>query len=123
MNEENKENGSEQIQGETFKDALGLPANQHAKKKAKEAAAKKAGKKDGLSKQFYSIRNGKMLMITATPKGAYSTYIGRTKKMTKDQIQKTVADWSKQGLYIDEYDSQNLVGKAREEMAVKAPKK
>lgn len=102
----------------TFKEAVGIPANEHAKKKAKEKSD--LAKKSKPEEIFYTIKNGKILQVKVKPNGAYSTYIGRKAKMTKDAYESNVKAWKAEGKWLSEEDYQEKVSEVQAKLAEKA---
>lgn len=92
-------------QDQSFAEVKGAPAIEHQKKLAREKKAQsKAPKK---SKQFFTVKDGKVLSITVKPNGAYSTYVGTKAKMekkSKGSYETQVKLWKKDNLWVAEED-------------------
>ena len=66
---------------QSFAEVKGSPAIEHQKKLQREKKAlSKVPKKQ---KQFFTVKDGKVLSITVKPNGAYSNYVGTKTKMEK----------------------------------------
>lgn len=94
------------------KDERGNPANEHAKKLAKENSAKKIKP----VKTLYTVKDGKVLRIDVKPNGAYQSYIGNYKK-NKDAINTLIKQWEKEGIWIPEHAVEEAVSKIVAEFA------
>lgn len=106
------------LAGETFKESTGIPANAHAKKKAKEKSdAQKSSNK--LEKIFFTIKDGKILKIKVKPNGAYSDYVGKKSKLTKDAFEANLKKWKADGQWLSEDDYQDKVSEVQKELADK----
>lgn len=77
----------------------GNPANEWAKKLAKDNANKKAKP----FKTIFTIKEGKVLKVDIKKNGSYSSYIGNAKK-NKEQIAPLISQWKKQGVWVDEFE-------------------
>lgn len=110
-----------QEQNVEFKDAAGIPANAHAKKLAKEKE-KIQKLKSQLVKVFFTIRNGKVLQITAKPNGAHSSYLASERKYKKsigaDAFNAQIAKWKKEGSWVEPHDH-TVLNEAVAELAEK----
>lgn len=111
----------EQTEGtaaKTFKEATGIPANEHAKKKAKEKSD--LAKKDKLEEIFYTVKSGKILQIKVKPNGAHSNFVGNKKKLSKDEFEAAVKKWKAAGAWISEEDFDEKTSEVRIKLAEKA---
>lgn len=88
------------------KDDRGNPANEHAKKLAKEASTKKVK----LVKTIYTVKDGKVLRIDVKPNGSYSSYIGNYKK-NKEQINVLIKQWEKESVWVPEHQVEESISK------------
>ena len=88
------------ISNKEFKNQAGLPANQHAKKLAKEKV--EAQKQEKPEVILHTIRGQKILRIKVRHNGAYSDYVGSTKKMKKPEIDKIIENWKKENSWAHE---------------------
>ena len=93
-------------QGET-----GNASIEWAKLKAKE----KSQRKEKPSKSFYTQKDGKILLVTVKYNGAYSSYIGNNRKH-KEQLKPLIAQWKKEGSWVDEHDHEEFIKTAIEEL-------
>lgn len=91
------EPGLESSGDETFAESQGLPANAHAKKLAKEKAAKE--KKATPKGVFYTIRGTKILKVMVKPHGTYTDYIGNMKRH-QDGLEPMVKKWKAEGVWV-----------------------
>lgn len=89
---------------DTFKEMVGLPANEHAKKKAKE----KSAKKPAFQKEVYTIKNGKILRVVLKPNGAYNTYVDSLKKIGQAKYKVMVDKWLKEGKWVHEHEAEDM---------------
>ena len=90
---------------------------EHAKKLVREN--KKKAKLPKKEKQFFTVKDGKVLSIKVKPSGAYSTYIGTKKKWDKKDkngYSVTVAKWKSDGLWVSEEDYNEKCSKIIEEL-------
>lgn len=72
------------MEPKSFSDMPGLPANEHAKKLAKE----KSSKKSETQEDFYTIVGDKVKHVAATARGLKTLqYIGKKSKMGAKQFQ------------------------------------
>lgn len=97
---------------------------EHAKKLAREA--NKAAKKPKNQEQFYTVKDGKVLLVKFKSSGAYSTYVGNKKKwdkLDKGAYAKTVGAWKDKGLWISEEDYQEKSAQIIEKLQAKENKK
>jgi uncharacterized lipoprotein NlpE involved in copper resistance len=102
----------------SFAEVPGSPAIEHQKKLAR--AKKVAAKVAKPSKQFYTIKDGKVLSIKVKQNGAYSTYVGTKAKMekkAKGSYFSQVKVWQKAGLWVSEEDFQEHCEKIKDELA------
>ena len=84
----------------TFRESRGLPANEHAKKVAKETNSKKQ-KRD--ARNFYTlIDSKKLLLITVKASGLYTSYFGSVKKIGKDVLDVKIKQWKKDGKWVEQ---------------------
>lgn len=84
----------------------GNPSIEWAKLKAKE----KAARKEKSFKDFYTQKDGKILLVTIKSNGAYSSYIGNGKKH-KEQLKPLIARWKKDGVWIEEHEAEEFISK------------
>lgn len=89
----------------SFAEVQGAPAVEHKKKLAREAKA--AAKKKTPYKEFFTLKDGKVLRVKFKTNGAYSTYVATKAKMKKDAYDLQVKSWKKEGLWIAEEDYQD----------------
>jgi len=108
-----------------FGDAPGLPANEHKRKaiqekKAKDKEAKKI-KLEKFSKQFYTVINGKVLLLTIRPNGLYRSFFDSVKKLGPDLLKTKIKKWKDSGKWMDEHAiedlSYDLISKMQDDMA------
>ena len=85
---------------QTFRESRGLPANEHAKKVAKESSKKKETKS---VKTFYTlIDSKKILLLTVKSNGLYTSYFGNAKKLGKDIVDVKIKQWKQRGQWIEQ---------------------
>lgn len=92
-------------QDQSFAEVKGAPAVEHQKKLARQK--KEQDKIQKKFKQFFTVKNGKLLSIKVNKNGAYSTYINMKSKMekkSKGSYEAQVKLWKKEGLWIPEED-------------------
>lgn len=99
----------ENLTGQKYSEQPGLPANAHAKKKAKEK------KQDKASKEIFTVKDGKLLSVKVKENGSYFSYIG-TKKKLGSQYDLMLKDWNKKNLFVNEFDLKEKVEEIRKEL-------
>ena len=101
-----------------FKDIQGLPANEHAKKKAKEKSKNNLSKKN--EKIFYTQKGSKVLKVICKANGAYSSYVGNLNKPKhKAMLLLEIKKWQKEGIFIPEHAADEHFNKEIQELAKK----
>jgi len=103
---------------ESFSNVKGAPAVEHQKKIQRQLKAEKKIVKP--SKQFYTVKDGKVLSVTVKANGAYSTYIGTKNKMekkAKGSYFTQVKLWQKAGQWVSEEDYQEHCEDVRSKLA------
>lgn len=103
-------------EGKAFKDQAGSPANQHAKKIAKEKALALKKEKE-LSKSFYTVKDGKVLKMTVTLSGVHSEFIKKKSKMKT--YESDLKKWKADGEFIPSENISEEAIKIREELEKK----
>lgn len=84
----------------TFRESTGIPANQHAKRLAKESSKKKDVKP---FKTFYTlIDSTKILLLTVKPSGLYRSYFGNAKKLGRDIVDVKIKGWKARGQWLEQ---------------------
>jgi hypothetical protein len=108
----------DKIKVEKFSDNPGLPANEHAKKKAKEASKAKAEKaNDQFVKQVYTQSGSKILSAKISPKGDFQSYVGNlNKKKESAYLKEQIELWKKRGIWISQDVYQEESAKIVQEM-------
>lgn len=101
-----------------FAEATKAPQIEHAKKlaRAKSAAAKIIKP----SKQFFTIKDGKVLSVKVNSSGAYSSYVANKNKMekkAKGSYFNQVKVWQKAGAWVPEEDYQEHCEKIKDQLA------
>lgn len=98
----------------TFAEAQGIPANEHAKKLAKEKSKHKQQKYDSV----YSSKDQKVLKITVKPNGVYTEYVGSLSKKKPEAkgLVEQIAIWKKDGLWIESYALKDYCSKQIEKL-------
>lgn len=99
----------ENLTGEKYSEQPGLPANVHAKKKAKEKKEVKA------FKELFTIKDGKILSVKVKENGTYFSYVG-TKKKLGDQFELMLKKWNKEGIFVNEYDLKDKAKEVRSQL-------
>jgi hypothetical protein len=102
----------------SFSEVTGAPAVEHQKKIQRQLKAQKKIVKP--SKQFFTIKDGKVLSVKVKENGAYSTYVGTKSKMekkAKGSYFNQVKVWQKQGMWVSEEDYQEHCEKIKAELA------
>lgn len=90
----------------TFKEQKGTPANEHAKKLAKQKVKKSK------YETVYSQNGSKIVKVTFKPNGAYQEYIGNYSKKKEQSILKAeIAKWKKEGVWVDEHSIKEYASK------------
>lgn len=82
----------------------GNPANEWAKKLAQD----KVSRKQKPFKTIFTDKDGKVLKVDINKHGSYSNYIGNSKK-NREQIAPLVAQWKKQGVWVDGYELEEKI--------------
>lgn len=103
------------LTGKTFKESTGIPANEHAKKKAKEKS--ELSKKAKPEEIFFTIKGGKILQLKVRANGAYSSFVGKKSKMTKDAYDTQVKKWKAEGVWLSEEDCEEKVSEVQQKLA------
>ena len=88
----------------TFKEAEGLPANQHAKKIAKQ----KSGKQKADQVTFFTIKNNKFLKVTVKKNGAYTSYIGNGAKISSSEKTIMIKQWQADDVWVPEHEAEEF---------------
>lgn len=83
----------------------GSDANKHAKNLAKKLASLARQRSQLPSYSFFTNSNGKILQIKVTINGAYSSYIGREKKLGA-VLQSMQKKWMKENQWVEFYNVQ-----------------
>lgn len=97
----------------SFSENQGLPANAHAKKKAKEKSARAKLAKEEVV--FFTSKGDKILQVKAKSNGSYSSYVGSVKKH-KAQFESLKAGWVKDGSWIEPHELESKVSAAVERL-------
>lgn len=104
----------------SYAEVLGSPSVEHQKKIQRQL--KKDKKIAKPYKQFFTIKDGKILSVKVKANGAYSTYVGSKAKMEKerknsyfDQVKK----WQQENLWVSEENFQDECEKTKLELANK----
>jgi hypothetical protein len=88
------------LEEQTFESSKGIPANEKAKKLAKEKSKKEKIK----YKTYYTQKGSKVLKVTFKKNGQYQEYIGNLSKKKENEILKLqIKAWSKEGIFIPEH--------------------
>jgi hypothetical protein len=106
-------------QDASFQEVQGAPAVEHQKKIQRQLKASKKYQKP--FKQFFTIKDGKVLSVKVKENGAYSTYVGTKAKMEKKEkgsYFNQVKVWQKQNLWVSEEDFQEFCDQAKTELQV-----
>lgn len=105
-------------QDASFAEVAGAPSVEHQKKIQRQLKAQKKIAKP--YKQFFTLKDGKVLSVKVKENGAYSTYVGTKNKMEKKEkgsFFTQVKVWQKQGLWVSEEDYQEECEKIKSQLA------
>lgn len=117
-NEEKLESGAEVSQGSvdpTFAESVGLPANEHAKKLAKQKSKSEPTAKG----VFYTQKEKeKIIKLIVKKDKVYSVYLGSLKKH-KDALGGMIKRWKEEGVWLEPHQVEakldEMMGKPSEE--------
>lgn len=91
-------------ENEVFGSAPGLPAVEHAKKRAKQK------RQSVTAKTFYTLKGGvKIVMLTVKSNGCYSSYFGNTKKLGADIVSLKLKEWKQKGQWLEPHEAEQKV--------------
>lgn len=102
----------------SFAEVQGAPAVEHQKKIQRQLKAEKKIAKP--SKQFFTVKDGKLLAVKVKKNGAYTTYVDSKVKMekkSKGSYLTQVKAWQKAGLWVSEEDFQDKCEQLKAELA------
>lgn len=113
--DEIEETGFLEAEGEdetlTFAGAMGTPANAHAKKLAKDAAAAKV-KKDSRA-HFYTMKGAeKVVKVVVKHGGAFEVYVGNLKRHGEN-LKGLIQVWKKGGEWVEAHQRAEQIAKLR----------
>lgn len=103
---------------ETFEDSKGLPAVEN-KKQLERKKKEKEKILSGLTKTFYTLRNGKYLKLIAKHNGCHSIYIGREKKISKEEQALMVKRWVAAGEFLHPHEVDQKISSVIQELKEK----
>ena len=103
----------------TFSEAQGSEANQHAKALAKAEAAKKAEAAQVKHPTLYSVKKDKVVKLVVKEDKVIQSYIGNMVR-NKAQLEASIANWKKQGVWIEPHQVEEAYRQIREKLKAKA---
>ncbi len=111
------ETSEDLAQDPSFEDAPKDAATEHQKKIQKNISKKRFQPKP--FKQFFTLKDGKILSVKVKENGAYSTYIASKAKMEKQakgSYALQVKAWKKDGLWVAEEDYNEKIYELKNEL-------